>query len=184
MRGEWKPATRTAPASDGIGTGAAIGPRVVGLLPMPPLRPPGAHRASDPTRRGIQLADSESKGIVVVIFGVLATLASAGIGALLAWDNRQTIVHLDVAGYTWTGHLYAVLVGGALLACWFLLGVSCIRLRFRERRHVSAASPRDAHAESKERDSPRVYVRHARQTMPQAASSNGSSSSRDVGLPP
>ena len=79
---------------------------------------------------------------VVIIFGVLAMAASGAVGGLVAYDNRRTTVHLDIAGYVWSGRLYAVLVAGALLACWFLLGVSCIRLRLRERRAPRTASSR------------------------------------------
>ncbi len=69
----------------------------------------------------------------MLIFGILAMLASAGVGGLLGWQNRDVIVRVKVADYAWSGHLYAVLVFGALLACWFLLGASCIHVRLRER---------------------------------------------------
>lgn len=75
----------------------------------------------------------------MLIFGVLAALTSAGIGALLGWQNRDAIVSVRVADFVWTGHLYEVLVFGALLACWFLLGASCIHVRLRERRERRVA---------------------------------------------
>ena len=69
----------------------------------------------------------------MLIFGILAMLTSAGVGGLLGWQNRDVIVRVRVADYVWSGHLYEVLVFGALLACWFLLGASCIHVRLRER---------------------------------------------------
>jgi hypothetical protein len=79
------------------------------------------------------------EGTDVLIFGVLATLTSAGVGGFLAWENRDTVVRVQIGDHAWTGHLYGVLILGALLACWFLLGISCIHLRMSERRHRRAA---------------------------------------------
>lgn len=73
------------------------------------------------------------------IFGVLAALASAGAGGFLAWENRDVMVRVHLGNHAWSGHLYGVLILGALLACWFLLGLSCIHLRLRERRQRRAA---------------------------------------------
>lgn len=66
-------------------------------------------------------------------------LAAAGAGGLLAWQNRQTVVSVHIGGMVWTGHLYAVLVVGALLACWFLLGAAFIQCRIAERRRRKQA---------------------------------------------
>jgi hypothetical protein len=74
----------------------------------------------------------------VLIFGVLAIVTSAGIGGLVGWQNRDAIVRVQLADHVWTGHLYEVLVFGALLACWLLLGASCIHVRLRERRERRA----------------------------------------------
>lgn len=75
----------------------------------------------------------------MLFFGVAVMIASAGAGGWLCWANRNLPVHLELAGYTWTGHLYAVLLFGAVLAGWFFLGASCIQLRLRERRERRAA---------------------------------------------
>ena len=69
---------------------------------------------------------------------------SAGAGTLLAWQNRDTVVHVHVGGLVWTGHLYGVLAVGALLACWFLLGASFIRCRVAESRRARAEERRPA----------------------------------------
>ena len=69
----------------------------------------------------------------MLIFGLLAMVVSAGVGGVIGWENRDAIVRVRVADFVWTGHLYEVLVFGALLACWFLLGASCIHVRLRER---------------------------------------------------
>jgi hypothetical protein len=71
--------------------------------------------------------------------GVLLMLSSAGAGALLGWENRDTVVRVHVGHLVWSGHLYAVLVVGALLACWFLLGVAFIHCRIAERRGARTA---------------------------------------------
>jgi hypothetical protein len=91
----------------------------------------------------------------VIVIGVLAVLAPAGAAALLAWDNREVIVRVHAGPYVWTGHLYAVLVVGALAACWLLLGLSCIRCRIAELR---AARARAQHAAPSAADDA-VYVR-------------------------
>jgi uncharacterized membrane protein YciS (DUF1049 family) len=70
----------------------------------------------------------------VIVIGVLAVLAPAGAAALLGWENRNVVVRVHAGPYLWTGHLYAVLVVGALAACWLLLGLSCIRCRMAELR--------------------------------------------------
>lgn len=83
----------------------------------------------------------------MLLIGLFAVLVPAGGAALLAWENRNVIVSLHAGPYVWTGHLYAVLVVGALTACWLLLGVSCVRCRFAElrngRRRARQASPAD-----------------------------------------
>jgi hypothetical protein len=66
-------------------------------------------------------------------------------GSYLAWQNRNTVVHARVGDLTWTGHLWGVLVVGALLACWFLLGAAFIQCRIAERRRSRTARPQAAH---------------------------------------
>lgn len=79
------------------------------------------------------------------LIGVLVMLASAGAAGFLAWDNRNVMVHVQVGHYVWTGHFYGVLAAGALLTCWFLLGLSCVRCRIAELRAARrAARGRDA----------------------------------------
>ena len=75
----------------------------------------------------------------MLLFGVIVMLASTGGGAYLCWENRHARVHLEAAGHVWTGHLYGVLLGGAILAGWTMLGLSCVALWVRERRERKAA---------------------------------------------
>jgi hypothetical protein len=72
----------------------------------------------------------------VVVFGVLCVLVPAGAGALLSWQNRNAIVEVHVGGVIWTARLYGVLIIGALMACWLLLGVAFIQCRIAERRRA------------------------------------------------
>lgn len=72
----------------------------------------------------------------MIVFGLFCMLGAGGLGVLLAWETRDVIVRLELGPVTWTGHLYAVLVCGALLACWFLLGAAFIQCRIAERRHA------------------------------------------------
>jgi hypothetical protein len=58
---------------------------------------------------------------------------------MLGWQNRDVTVQVQIGHFGWTGHLWAVLVVGALLACWFLLGVAFIQCRLAERRRTRAA---------------------------------------------
>jgi hypothetical protein len=78
----------------------------------------------------------------VLVLGLLMMAASAGAGTLLGWETRHTVVHVRLPGFVWTGHVYGVLAVGALLACWFLLGVSFIRCRVAELRRAGASRPR------------------------------------------
>ena len=78
----------------------------------------------------------------MVIFGLLSMLIAAGAGGFLAWQNRDAVVRVHVASMVWTGHLYAVLVIGALLACWFVLGAAFIQCRIAERRRGKRAPAR------------------------------------------
>lgn len=66
-------------------------------------------------------------------------LIPAAAGGYVAWENRNTVVSARIGDVTWTGHLYAVLVVGALLACWVLLGAGFIQCRIAERRRARAA---------------------------------------------
>lgn len=77
----------------------------------------------------------------MVVFGLLSMLLPAGVGGWLAWENRDTIVRVHVGEVVWTGHLYAVLVVGALFACWFVLGAAFIQCRLAERRRARAGEP-------------------------------------------
>jgi hypothetical protein len=73
----------------------------------------------------------------MLVFGLLSMLLPATVGGWLAWENRDTVVRVHIVGdVVWTGHLYAVLVVGALLACWIVLGVAFIQCRIAERRRV------------------------------------------------
>lgn len=76
----------------------------------------------------------------MVFFGVLSMLLAAGAGGALAWQNRQTIVRVHIGDAVWTGHLYAVIVVGALLAWWFMLGAAFIQCRIAERRRGKQAA--------------------------------------------
>jgi hypothetical protein len=73
----------------------------------------------------------------VLAVGMLLMLSSVGAGALLVTQNR-VVVQVQVGNEVWTGHLYGVLVIGALLACWFLLGAAFIQCRVAERRRQRA----------------------------------------------
>jgi hypothetical protein len=73
------------------------------------------------------------------VAGVLMLLGSAGCAVWLAFQNRNIVIRARVGNEVWTGHLYLVLVFGALLAAWFLLGIAFLVARRRpERRHARA----------------------------------------------
>jgi hypothetical protein len=72
----------------------------------------------------------------VLFGGVLLMLGAAGAGTLIGWQNRRVVVRVHVGPVVWTGHLWAVLIVGALLLCWFLLGAAFIQCRLAERRRV------------------------------------------------
>jgi hypothetical protein len=73
----------------------------------------------------------------MLVFGLLSMLLPAAVGGWLAWQNRDAVVQVHIVGnVVWTGHLYAVLVVGALLACWIVLGVAFIQCRIAERRRA------------------------------------------------
>jgi hypothetical protein len=75
----------------------------------------------------------------VFLFGLVAVLGAVGLGGWACWATRSVTVHVELAGYAWTGRLYGVLLMGAVLAGWFFLGAACIQLRLRERRERKAA---------------------------------------------
>ena len=80
----------------------------------------------------------------MLIFGLLLLIGAAGAGGWLGWENRHAIVHVRIdAHHVWTGHLYALLIVGVLLTCWFLLGASLIRCRIAERRQCDEIHPID-----------------------------------------
>jgi hypothetical protein len=68
------------------------------------------------------------------VAGGLMLLGSAGCGVWLALQNRHVMIRARVGGAVWTGHLYMVLVIGALLTAWFLLGLSFLAGRRRSAR--------------------------------------------------
>jgi hypothetical protein len=74
----------------------------------------------------------------VLFGGVLLMLGAAGAGTFLGWQNRDVTVRVQVGDAVWNGHLWAVLVVGALLACWFLLGAAFVQCRLAERRRMRA----------------------------------------------
>lgn len=74
----------------------------------------------------------------MIVVGALLMLSSAGAGVLLAWQNLAAVVHIRVGDWVWTGRLYTLLLIGALLACWFLLGAAFIQCRVAERRGTRA----------------------------------------------
>jgi hypothetical protein len=89
----------------------------------------------------------------VLIFGIAVVLATTGFGAAVCWANRQATVHVELAGLSWSGHLYGVFLAGVVLAGWFFLGASCIQLRLRERRETRLAAPAgDARAAVRAKD--------------------------------
>jgi hypothetical protein len=102
----------------------------------------------------------------MIVIGMLMMLASAGAGAFLGWQIRHVVVRLRIGEVTWTGHLYALLILGALLACWFLLGAAFVQCRFAERRAArrSATSATPATSEAPARTS--RPARHAQPARP------------------
>ena len=82
----------------------------------------------------------------MIAVGLLMMLASAGSGAYLGWQIRHVVVTLRVGDVTWTGHLYALLILGALLACWFVLGAAFVQCRIAERRGRRRPVEREAPA--------------------------------------
>ena len=82
------------------------------------------------------------------VAGGLMLLGSAGCGVWLVLQNRGVMIRARVGGAVWTGHLYLVLVFGALLAAWFLLGLTFLagrrrsaRRRARKPAHRTPAAP-------------------------------------------
>lgn len=77
------------------------------------------------------------------VVGALMLLASAACGVWLAFQNRSVVIRAHVGHAVWTGHLYMVLVFGALLAAWLLLGMAFLTARRRPaRRHASRSHRR------------------------------------------
>lgn len=71
-------------------------------------------------------------------------VSAAGVGGLLAWQNRDAVVQVHVDQFVWSVRLYGLLILGALLACWFLLGAAFIQCRIAERRRAKSAPTRQA----------------------------------------
>ena len=78
------------------------------------------------------------------VAGGLMLLGSAGCGLWLVLQNSQIVIHARVGSAVWTGHLYMVLVFGALLAAWFLLGISFLTARRRSAHRRAHRSTRRA----------------------------------------
>jgi hypothetical protein len=80
------------------------------------------------------------------VAGALMLLGSAGCGVWLALQNSDITVQARVGHAVWTGHLYMVLVFGALLAAWFLLGLAFLLGRRRSAHRRASRSARRAPA--------------------------------------
>jgi hypothetical protein len=80
------------------------------------------------------------------VAGALMLLGSAGCGVWLALQNSGITVQARVGRAVWTGHLYMVLVFGALLAAWFLLGLAFLLGRRRSAHRRASRSARRAAA--------------------------------------
>jgi hypothetical protein len=80
------------------------------------------------------------------VAGALMLLGSAGCGVWLALQNKDIMVQARVGDAVWTGHLYMVLVFGALLAAWFLLGLAFLVGRRRSAHRRRSRSARRAPA--------------------------------------
>jgi hypothetical protein len=105
------------------------------------------------------------------VAGGLMLLGSAGCGLWLAFQNRDVMIRARVGGAVWTGHLYLVLVFGALLAAWFLLGISFLARRRRPAHRRASRAARRAQAPvarqqpyspttQYQRSDPSLYVQH------------------------
>jgi hypothetical protein len=94
----------------------------------------------------------------MVLLGLICMLVPAAAGGWLVWANRNVVVRVHVAeNVVWTGHLYAVVVTGALLACWFVLGAAFIQCRIAERRRTRGRAARRSQPASARR--PRIAAR-------------------------
>ena len=76
------------------------------------------------------------------VAGGLMLLGSAGCAVWLVLQNRHVMVQARIGREVWTGHLYMVLIFGALLAGWFLLGIAFLTGR---RRSAHRRASRSAH---------------------------------------
>lgn len=107
----------------------------------------------------------------MLLFGLLSMLVPAGVGGWLAWQNRAAVVHVQVGTVVWTGHLYAVFIVGALMACWFVLGAAFIQCRIAERRRARAHAAEELTRESRppQRQPQRTPARRSAPTRAAAA---------------
>jgi hypothetical protein len=94
-----------------------------------------------------------------LIIGLLSILIPTAAGGFFCWQNRATLVQLQVGDQVWTGHLFGVFILGVLCGCWFLLGVSIIRLRRRERREQRAHARHEAAAQPRMREPRPTLIR-------------------------
>ena len=75
----------------------------------------------------------------MLVVGLVLVLSSAGVAVALGLENASAIVEIRAFDHVWTTHLYTLLIIGALVACWFLLGISFIWCRVGEKRRARAA---------------------------------------------
>jgi uncharacterized membrane protein YciS (DUF1049 family) len=85
--------------------------------------------------------------VLVLVVGLVLVLSSAGVAVALGLQNASAIVHVRAFDHVWTTHLYTLLIIGALVACWFLLGISFIWCRIGEKRRARAAQRASLRAE-------------------------------------
>lgn len=75
----------------------------------------------------------------MIFFGILLITGSGAIGAGLVLQNRGAAADVQIFGHLLTVHLYTILIVGALLACWGMLGAAVIGCRISERRRLREA---------------------------------------------
>jgi len=63
----------------------------------------------------------------VLIIGLIVLAAAVGWAVILIVQNRGSVVGVHALGYTWTGHLYWVLVAGLIIALVGVVGLAILR---------------------------------------------------------